>query len=295
VTGGVTTAEALPAGYSIRQMSQAEALQLGDWAAAEGWNPGQGDIDVAWACDPEAFIALLHEGQLVGGGAILRYGRAAGFMGLFILRPDYRARGLGRVLWHERLRRLRSRLSPEAPIGMDGVFNMAPFYAKGGFRLLHRDLRFEGPASGQAMAEVQPLRATDWPTLLQYDRAIFGVPRDAFLQRWIERPGVVARLRRDDAGRVLGYGVRRPCVRGFKIGPLFADTVQVASVLLDDLLHDVAGAFVQLDVPEPNAAAVELAQRRGWAQAFGCAHMVHGADTVQPVQRVFGVTSFEFG
>ena len=100
----------LPDGYAIGAMTRPEAEVLGEWAAAEQWNPGLSDIPLAYDYDPEAFIALRKGDVMVGGGSILSYGGAAGFMGLFILRADLRRQGLGAVLWHERLRRLRARL-----------------------------------------------------------------------------------------------------------------------------------------------------------------------------------------
>lgn len=101
-----------------------------------------------WAFDPGAFIAIRKDGDLAGGGVIIAYGREAGFMGLFIMRADLRRQGIGRVLWNERLRRLRARLHPAAPIGMDGVFTMAPFYEAGSFTYLYRDLRYQGVSRG---------------------------------------------------------------------------------------------------------------------------------------------------
>jgi hypothetical protein len=86
---------ALPPGYRIDRMTRAEADILDGWAAAEGWNPGLHDIEIAWDYDPDAFIALRKDGTLAGGGAIINYEGAAGFMGLFIMRADLRRQGLG--------------------------------------------------------------------------------------------------------------------------------------------------------------------------------------------------------
>ena len=117
----------LPSGFVIDAMTEKEAKILDEWAAKEGWNPGLNDIAVAWAFDPAAFISLRRGNELIGGGSTISYRGAAGFMGLFIVRDDARRRGLGAVLWHERLRRFRARLRPNAPIGMDGVYEMVPF------------------------------------------------------------------------------------------------------------------------------------------------------------------------
>ena len=87
----------------------------------------------------------------------------------------------------------------------------------------------------------------------------------------------------------------RPCRRGHKVGPAFADDRVWGERLLESLLSLRTGEFVQLDVPEPNQAAVAFAERLGWTQAFGCARMVEGATSPLTVARTFGVTSFEFG
>ena len=76
---------------------------------------------------------------MIGGGAITSYDGEFGFMGFFIVRPEFRGRGLGNSLWHTRLERLRARLNAGASIGMDGVFDMQSYYAKGGFVFSHRN------------------------------------------------------------------------------------------------------------------------------------------------------------
>jgi GNAT superfamily N-acetyltransferase len=286
--------DTLPAGYAIEPMTRDEASVLESWAAAEGWNPGISDMDVAWAFDPAAFIALRKDGELAGGGTVIAYGRKAGFMGLFIMRADLRRQGLGRVLWHERLRRLRARLEPDAPIGMDGVFDMAPFYQSGGFRLLYCDLRYEGEAAGTPDSEAIPLQEVPWPDLLAYDLSVSAIERPEFIRSWLSQPGGKGFAWRRE-GRVAGYGFLRPCRTGFKIGPLYADDVDIARRLLESLLSTIPGSPAVLDVPEPNRDAIALVAELGWGQSFGCARMVHGRLTAPPPDRVFGVTSFEFG
>jgi len=284
-----------PADLTIRNMTRAELDTLVEWAAAEGWNPGLADADVFWDTDPDGFIAAEADGELVGGGSIVSYEGRYGFMGFFIVRADLRGHGLGNHLWHERKRRLHERLDPGAPIGMDGVFNMQDWYARGGFRFLHRDLRFEG--RGQALEpgmELVDARAVPFDDLDAYDRAHFPAPRTRFLRGWIDRPGGHA-LARVENGTIRGYAVMRPCRTGHKIGPLFAADADTAEALFSDLSSRVPGEPVFLDVPEVNGDAMALATRHGMKEVFGCAMMVAGPAPKLPGHEIYGVTTFELG
>ena len=87
----------------------------------------------------------------------------------------------------------------------------------------------------------------------------------------------------------------RPCRRGHKIGPLFADDAGAAESLLSEIGCRLDGETIQLDVPEVNAAAVEMATRRGMHEVFGCARMTLGSPPALPWHEIFGVTTFELG
>lgn len=288
------TTENLPAGLSIGPMHDWEITILGTWAAAEGWNPGLADLAIARACDPDAFIALRRGDELAGGGAIFSYDGNFGFMGLFIVRKDLRGDGLGTKLWRYRRDHLLGRLKPGAAIGMDGVFDMVKFYERGGFRFAHRDLRFEGTARGQPDPAAVPLAILPFATVDRFDRAFFPVPRSEFLRRWIEQPGAHAQALVED-GNIVAVGVARPCHSGFKIGPAFANSPALAERLLASLMGEIEGEKVQLDIPEPNGAGLALAGRFGLTESFGCARLYHGPIPNLPLDRIFGVTSFEFG
>jgi hypothetical protein len=275
-------------------MSREDVAVLAGWAADEGWNPGNADIGIAWDIDPGAFIALHREGELVGGGTIFRHSPDFGFMGLFIVKAGLRRSGLGAPLWHHRLNLLKGRLATGATIGMDGVFDMQPFYARGGFAFAHRDLRFQGVANGAADRSVRPLIESDFTTVDFFDQLHFPVPRPAFLRRWLFQPNAhTLGLFEDDA--LLAYGVARPARDGFKLGPVFATSPDAAERVVASLMARIPGQQVQLDVPEPNEPGLRLAERFGLSEVFGCARMYHGPPPNLPLQQIFGVTSFEFG
>ena len=284
----------------IRGMSRAEVDVLIDWATREGWNPGLHDAAIFWAHDPDAFIAAELRGEFIGGGAITAYGDEFGFMGFFIVRPEFRGHGYGNALWLARRDRLRGRLRPGATLGMDGAFEMEPYYARGGFVRSHRDIRFSAdiPSDQVTLAwdgeGLVPLRDVDFDDILAYDRTCFPARRETFLRAWVNQPDALALAFRRE-GRLVGYGVVRRCCCGCKIGPLFADDLATATTLYQGLARFAAGGPLFLDVPENNPAALALARNEGMTEVFGCARMYLGVPPAIADARVFGVTTFELG
>lgn len=290
----------MASGLVIRNMTRGEVDELVGWAAREGWNPGLHDAELFWATDPAAFIAAALDGELIGGGAITSYDGEFGFMGFFIVRPEYRGRGFGHALWYARHERLIARLRPGASIGLDGVFAMQAFYAKGGFVFSHRNMRFRAeisdppaPATGDD-EHILPLTAVPFDQVLEYDRTCFPASRLTFLRGWIAQPEALA-LGCQREGKLSGYGVVRRCREGCKIGPLFADDALAAEGLYAHLARFAAGGPLFLDAPENNPAAITLVHRHRMTEVFGCARMYLGPPPVLAHARVFGVTTFELG
>ncbi len=284
----------------IRNMTRPEVDELVGWATREGWNPGLDDAEVFWATDPDAFIAAELAGELIGGGAITSYQGEFGFMGFFIVRPEFRGKGLGNTLWHARRERLLARLQPGASIGLDGVFALQDYYAKGGFIFSHRNLRFRAEIPERPVTptvgneDIVPLAEVPFDQILDYDRSCFPAPRATFLKGWLSQPYAVA-LGCRRAGDLSGYGVVRRCGQGCKIGPLFADDAQAAQVLYARLAEFATGGPLFLDAPENNPAALELVHRHRMVEVFGCARMYLGPAPDIAHRRIFGVTTFELG
>jgi len=279
--------------YRIRTMSRREVDTAVEWAAAEGWNPGWGDGACFHAADPGGFLVGLLDDEPVATISVVKYGSAFGFLGLYIVKPAQRGRGYGFRVWNAGLAHLGGRT-----IGLDGVVAQQANYRRSGFVLAYRNVRYQGSIAvppAPVDARIVALSSVAFDALVNYDREIFGADRTAFLKCWIAQPACTAiGLLRDAVVR--GYAVARPARVGFKIGPLFADDPSVAQALFDALCASVpAGASLYLDVPEPNGAAVELARRAGMTVVFETARMYAGRAPDVPVERVFGVTTFELG
>ncbi|MBX3607345.1 MAG: GNAT family N-acetyltransferase [Piscinibacter sp.] len=274
-------------------MTRAE-LELGiEWAAQEGWNPGLHDADTFHATDPAGFLLGTLDGEPVGMVSAVHYGAGFGFLGFYIVRPAFRGRGHGLALWRAAMQRFAGRV-----VGLDGVVAQQDNYRRSGFAFAWNNVRYEGRHDGHVAAPagtVLPLAAWPLPALLDYDAAFFPDDRRRFTQHWIAQRGSMALAAVRD-GALAGYGVIRPCRAGCKIGPLFADDARAAADLLHALVAPLPpGTPVQLDVPAPNAEAVALARELGFAPVFETARMFTGAVPALPLDRLFGVTSFELG
>jgi GNAT superfamily N-acetyltransferase len=260
------------------------------WADAEGWNPGLDDAERFLAADPESFLAVEHEGEIVATVSCALYGDAYAFIGFYIVRSDLRGGGIGSSLFDRALERAGGRV-----VGLDGVLAQQASYERRGFVLAHRNVRWRTMGGGERPSGVVELSAVPFGELLAFDSAVFGSERERFLKAWIDRPAGHA-LACLNGGRLAGYGVLRPCQVGAKIGPLFADDEEVAAALLTGLLA-AAGSrtSVFIDMPAANPRAAALRAERAMEPWFETARMYLNGRPPEDVQKVFGVTTFEFG
>ncbi|MFG1180805.1 GNAT family N-acetyltransferase [Xanthobacter versatilis] len=274
---------------TIRTLDPAEVETVVDWAAREGWNPGLADANAFLAQDKAAFRGLFRDGALATVISATTYQELFTFVGFYICRPDLRGRGLGYALWQDTFTSLRG------TVGLDGVLAQQDNYARSGFVLAHRNIRYGGTAkAGASDPRVVDIAPAHRDGVAALDAACFGFARPDFLKAWLAPPfGRACAFVAE--GAVKGYGVIRRCREGHKIGPLFADDAEAAAALFGTLVATAQGGPVFLDVPEPNAAARALAEAAGLAPVFETARMYRGPAPDLPLARIFGITSFELG
>jgi ribosomal protein S18 acetylase RimI-like enzyme len=261
-----------------------------DWAAAEGWNPGLRDAEAFRAADPDGFLLGSLRGEPVAAISLVNYDERFAFLGLYIVRPEFRGRGHGISMWRAALARAGSR-----NVGLDGVVEQQANYARSGFKLVRRNVRYAGQASRSSMPDgLVPIADVPASAVVRYDARIFPADRFPFLSSWLRMPGATGLAAMRD-GSLTGYGIARRCRTGFKIGPLFADDEATAERLLGGLVGAIGDEPFLLDIPEPNDAAGRLVERFGMSPVFETARMYTGDPPPEPVERIFGVTTFELG
>jgi GNAT superfamily N-acetyltransferase len=278
--------------YKIRAMSRDEINIAIDWAASEGWNPGLYDADCFYAADPKGFLVGELKNEPVATISAVKYGRTFGFVGFYIVKPEYRGHGYGIQIWNAALERLAGR-----NVGLDGVVAQQANYKKSAFELAYRNIRYEGLSGGDYSAnpDIIDLSQLPFDAIEAYDRPFFPDNRILFLKSWLNQPQSIA-LGIMHEEKLSGYGMIRTCRSGYKIGPLFADSPELAEALFIALKSRVEPEkTVYLDVPEINRDAVAVAEKHKMQLVFETARMYTGAFPHLPLSRLFGVTSFELG
>ncbi len=278
--------------FQIETMSRRQVDLAIDWAAAEGWNPGLEDADCFYAADQSGFLIGTLEDRPIACISVVKYGAQFGFLGFYIVHPDFRGQGYGLRIWQAGLEYLQGRT-----VGLDGVVAQQDNYRKSGFELAYRNIRYVG-TGGQPASEdaaIVPLASRPIEEVIGYDQAFFPDARRDFLRCWISRPRSTA-LGILHNSILAGYTVIRPCREGYKIGPLFADSAELAERLFLAVRARVEKAApIYLDTPEVNSAAVDLAERQEMKMVFETARMYKGGVPSLPNDRSFGVTTFELG
>ena len=274
----------------IRKMNRREAEFAIGMAAAEGWNPGIHDGELFYEADHEGFFIAEVEGKPIGCASAVAYDDSYGFFGLYVVKPEFRKRGIGMKLTEKCLEYLEDR-----NIGLDGVVeNEKKYQQVMKFRSSYSNLRFEGRGGGEVPDGLVNISKVPFEKLLAYDRKMFSAPRSGFLEKWVNQPDSSA-FAALEKGDLKGYGVIRKCRTGYKIGPLFADDQDTAEKIFRALKGSVPEETFYLDVPEPNKKAMEIAKRYHMNVMFKTIRMYSRKEPDIELDGVYGVTSFELG
>jgi [ribosomal protein S18]-alanine N-acetyltransferase len=294
-------------GLLIRPLSRRDIAVVTDWARAEGFTPGLGDVAIYRHTDRQGLWLGWLNGEPVGCIAGVRYNAAYGFIGLFLVTPSQRGKGFGLALWRHALEHL-----ADLPcIGLEAAPERIADYAGWGFAPASATLRWQlihggradpgltgGGTPGRAGLALVADAAIPAEAVQRYDAQREPSPRPHFLADWLGHPAgtVLALIDRD--GGCHGFGRIRPCLlrhgEGWRIGPLLADSTELAGQLLQGLIARHPGV-VLIDVPEANRGAGPLLRELGFRPLSRTQRMYRGPRPVVALQDVFGLACLELG
>ncbi|WP_375230929.1 GNAT family N-acetyltransferase [Roseobacter sp. S98] len=273
----------------FRNADQSELVTVLDWAADEGWNPGLDDAAAFFQADPEGFfVAASPKGALVAAISVVNHSDSFAFLGLYIVRPDWRGKGIGFGLWQHATGHAGART-----IGLDGVEAQQENYAVSGFSHAGGTTRFSGTVHGQTDPDVTLAGPAEIEKLVGKEARASGLIKTAYLEAWLTQCETRKTLILDAGQSGSGFCTVRACREGAKIGPLVADNAQVA----DRLIRHAATLFggpVTLDVPGSSSGLADLCRELCLVPGFRTARMYRGPGPTCG-HAFYAVTSLELG
>lgn len=213
------------------------------WAKELQWNPGCFDAKVFLAADPNGFFLALDKatGEFVGCVCGVRYGLDKGFIGIYIVRKEFRGRGIGMALFSKAMQHLEGRI-----VALDAVEEQIPNYQKWNLKVTRWNSRYKTifnfdrirgceDANSGLLTHDLPTSVTDLVEIAAFDRACIGMDRSTpgFFKAFFSQPDLKC-VRSADGWGIL---VIRRAADGYRAGPFYAKTPRIARSLMHALLE----------------------------------------------------------
>ena len=288
----------------IRPARASDIPEIVRWARSEEFAPGFGDVDIYRNTDKQGVWMGWVDSTPVGCIAGVKYNNIYGFIGLYIVRPEYRGQGYGHRLWEQALRHLQD----VKCVGLEAASHLITNYAEWGFKTSSQTIRWqlfnaEDGLSAQAVLDPQDLNTVSGPeipleAIKKYDSEREFTARPHFLSQWLEHPSgkVIALI--DKYNHCHGFARIRPCLlpagEGWRIGPILADSLVLAKVLILNLLIEHKGVIL-IDSPERNHNAQSLLSSLGFREISATTRMYKGSHKAVLTKDVYGLACLELG
>ena len=261
---------------------------------ASGWNQVRRDWEQFLALSPNGCVVAAHEEQVVGTVATVRYGTRFGWIGMVLVDPAVRGRGIGTRLLDHSL----ALLADMPLIRLDATTAGHPLYLTRGFTEERPINRLQGvaPALAQPRPEgVRPMRSQDIGDISALDELVFGANRIAMLRwMWQGAPGYAWVAER--GGRVAGYAFGRHGHDFEDLGPIVAADDDMAHRLAIACLSAHGGRSFVVDVPLGQSSLQQRLEALGFRYQRPLIRMARGSGGIPgDPSRQFAVLGPEFG
>jgi predicted N-acetyltransferase YhbS len=274
----------------IRQLTPGDAEAVLRLCSLAGWNQTEQDVHRLLTLEPQGCFAACEAGHVVGTVTTTTYGSELAWVGMVLVDPEFRRRGIATALMRAALEYLRVRRV--TTIKLDATPSGCPVYERLGFEPEGLLWRWSG--------ELPHVQAEDvatgiWADIAAIDRAAFGVDRGTLLRLMIADAARAPLISRNQRGAVSGFALARPGSRASYVGPVIADDLATASTLLSAAMIRLGEpSFIDVNTDFPGAT--DLVRGLGFAHQRELVRMRLGPDTrVSRSPRVFAIAGPEVG
>ena len=230
-----------------------------------GWNQTLADWGRFLTMQPRGCFLAQWDGARAGTATTMVYGSDLAWIGMVLVHPEYRRRGIGRALLlkcieHLQARRVRC-------VKLDATPQGRPVYENLGFKDEWTLSRWEAELSVLAPdapdSHIRPWEEGDALRLDPHDARAFGASRHELISA-LARESRCALTYESQPDVPTGCGLLRPGAQASYLGPVSATSPRHGIALIEALTAQGGGGRMFWDIPDINAAAVGWAERHGF-------------------------------
>ena len=261
---------------------------------AADWNQTEADWKLYLGISPGGCFAAVFRGKVVGTVTTTNYANSVGWIGMMLVDPEYRRRGIASRLMQHAI----EHLSECETIKLDATPAGKKVYDRLGFReeySLCRMTTATAPYIKTTNTEIIPITDDDFTEIAKTDEAVFGADRMPVLQFLAHHnPGTARKLIRNDT--ITGYCMGRPGTNFYQVGPIVAETEQDALDLIKEILSNLKGQAVVIDVPGVQRNFLKWLVSCGFTKERPFIRMYYGSNAHPGLpEKVFGISGPELG
>ena len=275
----------------LAERDVAWAMRLKD---AAGWNQTEDDWRRLLRLGPRGCFAGTVGGKLVATTTTTSYGRALGWVGMVLVDPGFRRKGIATALVRAGLDSLDAE-GVEA-VKLDATPEGAPVYEGLGFDaelLIERWARAQAPGS-RPPDDYGPTQLDE--RIFELDRRAFGADRSELLKALAHDACAKPSFRTGGGSSLGGYALARRGSRADYVGPVVAEEAETAGFLLDDLLGRLGARPVYVDLNSTFEGGARALAARGFVRQRELIRMRRGKSTSAGTSRsVFATAGPEVG
>lgn len=256
------------------------------------WNQLDADWQRLIDLEPDGVFIAEEDGLLCGTASAISYGSEMAWIGMVLVHPEFRGRGIAAQLMGACISRLKRK--QVRAIKLDATDMGRPVYLKLGFHDEEPVARYmnENPQARNT-ASSHITEVLNWNEIASLDKTAFGADRIALLKN-LSVDGTAVQYSKNGTSD-FGFGFARAGFHTGFIGPIVATSNGAADEIFRALLANISDRPVIADILPANRTGLELMKRHGFSLSRELTRMYQGEQRTGDNQLVFGTAGFEFG
>jgi len=229
---------------------------------------------------PEGCFVAEEDGQVRGTATTISFERRFAWVGMVLVEPEYRSRGIGTRLLERAIEHLDELKVPA--IKLDATPQGKPLYEKLEFVSEYEIERWTlrrsaDETKGCGSDECETLAPELLEPICEADQEVFGADRSYLLRSLHgDAPEFTAGILK--AGQIEGYGFGRRGSFADHLGPWMARDASTASTLLEAFLKHSSREFVVVDYLKSNSIGADLLRSFGFSYSRSLTRMYRGSN-----------------